>query len=249
MASENYVNLYYSDEKIRLTILTNMCRRLVILGYLDSEKYKPVAVTGKASTEKDIRKIVVEQPSVNDKIDNSLFLPFIETRTDNNIYIIPLDNPYKDERATKSTGQFEFDGYSVVIKLIPQTVKDISSSPLLSDFLESYNKYHKIVVIDGMSPKVYVGINKKKNSEIFTKSHFMIDLMSHFEAPERCDFIDSSDIGYIANQKNSKIHENDPLCMYYNGKNGMIMRIVRRSHNNSKEIGYRKVIGPNFNFI
>lgn len=249
MASENYVNLYYSDEKIRLTILTNICRRLVTLGYLDSEKYKPRLVPGKTSGEKDIRKIVVEPPSTNDKIDNSLFLPFIENRTDNNVYIIPLDNPYKDERPAKSSGPPDFDGSSVVIKLIPQTVKDISSSPILSEFLESYSKYHKIVVLDGMSPKVYVGVTKKKNSEIFTKSHFMIDLMSHFEAPERCDFVESSDIGYITNQKNSKIHENDPLCMYYNGKNGMIMRIVRRSHNNSKEIGYRKVIGPNFSFI
>jgi hypothetical protein len=240
MASENYFNLYFSDEKIRLTILTNVCRMLITRGFMDSEKYKFVPKN------KESKSSIVEQPSSQDKIDNTLFLPFIEARVDNNIYTIPLDTPYRDEKENKSEATVDFDGSSVVIKIIPQIVKDVSNSPILNDFLKTYNGYHKIVIFDGIAPKVYTTINKKKNVEVFERDALMIDLMSHVEAPIKCEFIDLKDIDYITNPKISKIHENDPLCRYFNGKVGMIMRIVRQSQNNSKEIGYRKVIEPKF---
>jgi len=160
--------------------------------------------------------------------------------------VIPLDKSYRDERETKSEGTVEFDGTTVIVKLIPQVVKDITNSPILKDFLNTYNKNHKIVVFDGVAPKAYTVLSKKKNIEVFDKDFLMIDLMSHQDAPIGCDFVIPEDINYITNPKFSKIHENDPLCQYYNGKFGMIMRIVRQSQNNSKEVAYRKVKEPKF---
>ena len=241
MASENYVNLYFSEEKIRLTVLTNICRMMVTRGYMDADKYK---FDPEKPLEKEVVRTVIEQPSSNDKIDNSLFLPFIQNRVDNNTYIIPLDTPYRDQREGKGDANVDFDGSTVIVRIVPQVVKDISNSPLLNDFFKTYNNNHKIIVFDGMVDKVYNVLSKKRNVEAFDRDYLMIDLMSHRCAPVACSLVTEEDINYITNPKISKILENDPLCRYYNGKKGSIMRIVRSSLNNSEEIVYRKVIEP-----
>jgi DNA-directed RNA polymerase subunit H (RpoH/RPB5) len=241
MAAENYVNLYFSEEKIRLTVLTNICRMMVTRGYIDADKYKR---DPEKPVNKDAKQSIIEQLSANDKIDNSLFLPFIETRIDNNTYIIPLDTPYRDQREEKGEANVEFDGSVVIVKIIPQILKDISNSPLLNEFFKQYNKNHKIIVFDGMADKVYNVLSKKKNVEVFDRNYLMIDLMSHRGAPVSCSLVTNEDIKYITNLKIAKILENDPMCRYYNGKKGLIIRVVRTSLNNSEEIVYRKVIEP-----
>jgi DNA-directed RNA polymerase subunit H (RpoH/RPB5) len=241
MAAENYVNLYFSEEKIRLTVLTNICRMMVTRGYMDADKYKR---DPEKPVNKDAKQSIIEQLSANDKIDNSLFLPFIETRIDNNTYIIPLDTPYRDQREEKGEANVEFDGSVVIVKIIPQILKDISNSPLLNEFFKQYNKNHKIIVFDGMADKVYNVLSKKKNVEVFDRNYLMIDLMSHRGAPVSCSLVTNEDIKYITNLKIAKILENDPMCRYYNGKKGLIIRVVRTSLNNSEEIVYRKVIEP-----
>jgi hypothetical protein len=249
MTSENYASLYFSDEKIRLTVLTNICRMLVTRGYMSDEKYKLLPDDSQPlDSNKDIKKIMVEQPSLNDKYDNTLFLPYIETITDNNIYTIPLDTPYKDERhAKEETDEASgFDGSMVVVKLIPQEVKDITNSPILNEFLKTYKKYHKIIVFDKMAAKVYTSINREKNAEVFDRDFLMLDMMSHREAPLKCEFVDLTDLNFIANPKVGKLYENEPLSRYFNGKMGMYMRILRPSINNSIEVGYRRIIEPKF---
>lgn len=237
MAAENYVNLYFDDEKIRLTILTNLCRMLVKRGYMDINKYKSKKI--------DENK---EMYVSNDHIDNSLFLPFIEKYVDNNTYVIELDNPYRDQREDKAESKIDFDGLSVVVKIITQTVKDISNSTLLNDFFKTYSKHHKIIIFDGMADKVYNLLSKKKNVEVFDRDFLMIDLMSHVCAPLSCEFVTKEDINYIINPKLEKIHENDPLVRYYNGKKGQILRTKRASLNNSVETAYKKIIDARFVF-
>jgi hypothetical protein len=239
--AENYINLNFDEEKTRLTVLTNICRMLVTRGYMSLDKY---GVKNIESEKKKEKKSIVESPSENDKIDNDKFLPHIQNRVDNNIYILPLDTPYKDQRDGKSENNHgsEFDGTTIIVKLIPQTVKDISNSPILNDFFKTYPKNHKIIVFDGMSDKVYNMLSKKKNVEVFDRDFLMIDLMSHICAPISCEFVTNDDIGYITNPKMAKMHENDPLSRYYNAKKGNIMGILRPSLNNSKDIVFRKII-------
>lgn len=242
MASETYENLQYNEEKIRLTVLTNLCRMFVTRGYMDAQKYGTVKVD--VNKDKTGKQIIVERASDTDHINNSLFLPFIETRTDNNTYMIPLDIPYKEQIDSKEGKlQSGFDGSVVIIRLIPQIVKDVSNSAILNDFMKTYEKNHKIVVFDGMADKVYTVLSKKKNVEVFDRDYFMLDLMSHVCAPISCNFLTEEQVQeYVDNPKISKIHENDPLTRYYNGKKGQILRIVRPSLNNSVEIGLRRII-------
>lgn len=253
MSVENYVNLQFNEEKIRLTILTNVCRMLIKRGMMDINKYKKtkemlteskLTAKNKKTDDDRLGKQTVESPSEHDIINNESFLPFIGARVDNNVYIIPLDTHYRDDREAKAEGNIDFDGSSVIVKIIPQIVKDIANSPILNDFFKSYNKFHKIIIFDGMSDKVYNTIRRKKNAEAFDRDFLMIDLMSHDSAPIDCGFVTIADIAHITNPKFGRIHENDPLCRYYNGKKRQIMRIIRPSINNSQEVGYRRVDDP-----
>lgn len=259
MSTETYANLQFSEDKIRLTVLTNICRMMIRRGHMDSEKYKKHDEESDKSIDEEsnnskkqitdnntmIRRIKVEPPSIYDPYDNDLFLPFIGSRVDNNTYIIPIDTPFRDQREINAEGgNLDFDGSSLIVKLIPQVVKDVSNSPILNDFFKSYNNNHKIVVFDGVADKVYNIIRKKKNIEVFDRDYLMIDFMSHDCAPADCNFVTLKEIEHITNPKFSRAHENDPLARYYNAKFGDILRIERTSINNSREIGYRKIIEP-----
>lgn len=244
MSTENYVNLQFSEEKIRLTLLTNICRMMIRRGYMDIEKYSRKNDTNKKSN-KNIRQIHVDSPSVYDSIDQDLFLPFIGSRVDNNLYFIPLDVPIRDQREVDVDGGVsEFDGKIMVVKLIPQVVKDVTNSPLLNDFLKSYNNNYKIIVFDGITDKVYNTIRKKKNIEVFVRDYLMIDMMEHDSAPDNCKIVTLYEIKHITNPKFGKIHENDPLCRYYSAKVNDIIRVERSSINNALDVDYRRVIEP-----
>lgn len=228
MLSETHVNLYFDEEKIRLTVLTNICRILIRRGYMSLDKYSL------KKDEKDTS--IVQKHSTKDIINNSSFMSFIGKQSDNGQYKIPLDKNYEDAGTTK-----DFDGSCVIVKLIPQVVKDITNSPIINDFLKTNLKYHKIIVFDGMSDKVHIALSKKKNVEVFSRDYLMIDLMSHDCAPIKCELITDDDIKHIINPRIPYIHLNDPLVKYYNGKKKQILRITRTSLNNSEEIGYRRI--------
>jgi hypothetical protein len=238
MSNETYVDLRFDEEKIRITFLTNICRMLLKRGYMDIKKYMK-----KDNTEQTKQN---EQFSRHDIIDNELFLPFIEKRVDNNVYTIPLDIQYPDKRVSDEKNNF--DGSKVIVKIIPQSVKEVTKSPMLNEFFKTYSNYHKIIVFDDYVDKVYSILHKKKNVEIFKRDDLMIDLMSHECAPISCEFVTLDDISYIINPKIAKILENDPLTRYYDGTRGQIMRIIRPSLNHSVETIYRKVIEPKFIF-
>lgn len=238
MASESYINLHKDEETIRLTVLTNICRMMVVRGYMDKKKY---ALTPESAK----RPGPISQTSDSDPIDNKLFLPYIEKRTDNSVYTIPLDIDYKDERDNKKKGDVpEFDGSMLVIKLIPQKVTDIENSPLFNEFNKTYAKYHRIIVFDGMSDKAYNSVRRRKNLEAFDRDGLMIDLMSYIASPISCEIVTEDDTKHIINPKIAKIHENDPLARYHSAKKGQILRIVRASINNSTEVAYRRVTDP-----
>lgn len=228
MDSQNYINQYKDKEIVRLTVLTNICRMLVRRGYLSQEKYK----MDNNSTENKIH------ISKYDKIDNNKFIKFIGKKNEASLYKIDLDVPYINQKKSDS----KFNGEYVFVKLIPQSVKDVTNSTLLHEFLKSYDTYHKIVVFESISDRVYTYINNIPNTEVFSEHQLMIDLMSHISAPVDCSIIESKDISHFVNPKLCKILANDPLARYYNAKKGNILRILRSSLSNNVEVGLRRVV-------
>ena len=134
--------LFYSNEQIRLIILTNACRMLVRRGNLDIKKY---------STD----------TNGSNPFDDSKFLPYIQKKTDDNVYIIPLDFPktHKYEKDPIAG----FDEKTIVIKIIHHVMKDIGTNNYLNDYFKAYNTNHKFIIFDGVSDKVYNVLNKKRN--------------------------------------------------------------------------------------
>jgi hypothetical protein len=228
--TESFISLNFDDEKKRLTMLTNLCRMLVRRGNLSFEKYKLT------KDKKEYENPTLVPP--NNTIDNDLFLPFIKKRDDTYTYTIMLDTPFKDERQDST----DYNGSTLIVKIIPQVIKDIGSSSVVLDFLKLYNKNKKIIIFDGMSDKVHNLLSKKKNLEVFDKDYLMIDLMSMIFAPINCSLVTSNEIAHIIAPKLPKIYENDPLVRYYNGKKNGIIKIIRPSLNNSIETVYKKII-------
>jgi hypothetical protein len=232
MASENFINLKKNENNVRLTVLTNICRMMISRGYMDINKYR--------MKEKSKRKSPVEPEY--DHIDNDKFLPFIEKRMDDNIYKIPLDKNYVDERTDNKDNKF--NGSKLMVKIINQNMKDITNSPVVNDFLKSYDNYHKIIVFDDMENKVYTKIHIMPNAESFNRDYLMIDMMSHQCAPISCSLVTNDDISYINKPNLPKMASNDPLTRYYNGKKGNILRVIRPSLNNSQEVALLKITDP-----
>lgn len=228
MEVHNYINQYKDKETVRLTVLTVICRMLVKRGYLLYDNYK------KDSKSSD-SKIHV---SKYDNIDNNKFMNFIGKGNESNVYKIDLDVPYINQNTSDS----KFNSGNVIIKIIPQSVKDVTNSPLLNEFLKSYKAYHKIIVFDSISERVYTYLNNIPNVEVFEQAQLMIDLMSHVSAPIECSIIQDKDISHFVNPKLCKILENDPLARYYNAKKGNILRILRASLSNNVEVGLRRVV-------
>jgi len=95
-----------------------------------------------------------------------------------------------------------------------------------------------------MSDRVYNVLSKKKNVEAFNRDFFMMDIMSHVNAPNKVEFVTRDEFSHITNPKVGKIHDNDPTCRYFNGKQGQIMRLISPSINSSVSVNYRLVIPP-----
>lgn len=215
------------DEVIRLELLTNVCRMMVMRSHMDISKYA-----------KDLFKNLDNDMDFNDiehhwssMIDNSKFLKFFKTRSEKDTYIIDMDSPF-------SSTKERFDGSKLIVSIIPHKVTDVKHSDIIGTILSTYPNNHKLFIVDSIIDRAQTALYKTKNIEVFTKDNLMIDLMSHFEAPHRCKVL------YDSKSNIPKILENDPLARYYNAKSGSILKIVGNTVNNGFETRYRKVIDP-----
>lgn len=97
-------------------------------------------------------------------------------------------------------------------------------------------------------------IKFKINLEIFLINNMQINISKHDFQPkfilltsdEKKQFLEKN--GYIDSQL-PKILSNDPMCLYYNGKNGDVFKIIRnsmegRNKTSGQGIYYRIVIDP-----
>jgi hypothetical protein len=241
MSTENYFNLAVSDEQIRINVLTNIIRMMIRRKYINSDSYKNIISDKKTQTE---HKIVASSSSEYDEFDNTKILQIIPERSDNGIYVFNLDNPTQNESAQDEDNQDDFDTKTLVVKIFNNSVKDVSNSPQLNEFLKLHAKQHKIVVFDDIADKVFLAFRKYRNAEVFSQVYLMMDMMSHVLAPMSCEFVTHADMAFMVSTKFSWMHENDPLCRYYAGKVGQIMRIIRPSTNNVLSVSYRRIDSP-----
>ena len=139
------------------------------------------------------------------------------------------------------------DDKTLYIKLLPQKITGINKSPIIVDFMKTYKKDPKILVVDSISDKAYQQLISMQLVEVFSENSLMINLVEHVCSPqyqvlsneETEEFLSTY---HVKKNKLSIIYSNDPAALYLNLKKGQIVRIIRKSEMTSESIAYRIVV-------
>jgi DNA-directed RNA polymerase subunit H len=161
--------------------------------------------------------------------------------------LVKVDTYYPIEEDEERKFDKEFNGRYVIIKLLPQNITSIGKSPIIGEFLSTYNKFHRLIVVDDISEKVRNTLLSSKYLEIFKESFLMIDLLEHYCSPkyevlspkEAKEFT----ISYNTPRRNLQyILDTDPVSMYLYLERGQIIRAIRYSEVSGEAVAYRIVV-------
>jgi hypothetical protein len=263
MSSQEFINHRKDDEMMRVEILTNVCRMLVLRGNLDISKYcfdKYIHSQSRGrdsdSRESDSRDSDSrdsdpgsESHGVNfddvnyhhsSMIDDSKFQSMIKAKSDKDVYVINLDTPFELEK--KGLDGDNFNGNKLIISIIPHKISDVKNSDMINEVFKNYTNQHKMFIIDEVVDVARATLVHGGNVEVFQKDKLTADIMSQIRAPHRCKLDKGGKNVYIINANLARMHENDPLAKYYNAKVGDVLEIIGNSISNGFERRYRKII-------
>ena len=178
----------------------------------------------------------------------------ISSHNDDHIYKVFLDvslstyptyDPTDDESQKKV--DIDFEDKIVMIKLLPQKVTSILKSPIITEFISTYKKVHKILIVDGMPFKTKYQITSKKYIEVFDEVFFMINLLENTCSP-KYEVLTSSECTellttyHLSRRQMKLMLDNDPVSLYLFLKKKQIVRIIRDSELTGKAVDYRIVV-------
>jgi DNA-directed RNA polymerase subunit H len=169
-----------------------------------------------------------------------------------------LDKSKLEDNIAKISGKISDDNtYSIksdfsddkfIVKFIFQKITAVNKASGIADFLASYDKHNKLVVVTDIAKKATKQIaTSHPKTEVFKDMELMIDLMSHELSPEyyvlnedeRNDFEER----YTLKKKHlPKMYHSDPAARYYAMKVGDICKIIRKSTMTSNTFTYRIII-------
>lgn len=193
------------------------------------------------------RKWLLEE-NLNKTIDE-----VVSIQNDDQIYKIKLDvnlgsfDTYDPPDDTTVKKNVNFEDNIVMIKLLPQKITSVGKSPIIGEFFDKYKKFHKILVVEGISEKSKQQIISNKHTEVFNESFFMLDLLEHVCSPkyeilsptESKEMLESY---HLLKKKMKRMFESDPASYYLYLKKKQIVRIIRNSELTGGSIDYRIVV-------
>jgi DNA-directed RNA polymerase subunit H (RpoH/RPB5) len=186
----------------------------------------------------NIIKMFVERKLINPENEQTEIDSVTTNPTDDNIYIINIDN-YTDEIDK-----------TYIVKLLNQKISGLSKQSNVSEFLNKYQGRQKLLVIKSITPKLSSQIkNNYVKSEVFVENELMINLIENIlipkyeilfpESEQYKEFYDQ----YQCKKRNiPKLYIDDPMAKYYNLKKGDIVRVIRPSETTAESPFYRLVI-------
>ncbi len=166
--------------------------------------------------------------------------------SDTDVYLIKLDNPVNSD----SQNSDKFNSKILAVKIIHQKILGITKLPSVKDFLDQYATYHKLFIFDGISDKAKSTLMSIPNTEVFTESFLMINLVEHIDSPkfEVLTEVASKEVldAYLVKRKElPKMLTSDPVVSYFNLKRGQIIRIIRCSEQSGYSVSYRIIAKGN----
>jgi len=191
----------------------------------------------------NIIKMFSERKLITKSLDSNL--EAIKKYKDDDTYKIKLDV------AIKSDGEDEdyiknFDGTSVMVRIIHQKIQGLTKLPIVKDFLTQYKYNHKIFIFDDITDKLKSSLMTTPNTEVFTEPFFLLNLVDYIDSP-KYEVLNQDEINevlesYILKKKEMmKILTTDPVVSYFNLKRGDVLRIIRFSEQSGRSIAYRIV--------
>ena len=186
-------------------------------------------------------KMFAERGYINKETMTQHYKSFDKT-SDNDIYLIKLDKPVSNDNTNNS----KFNGSQLAIKILHQKVMGVTKTPNITEFQDKYVNYHKVYIFDSISDKARLTLTSQPNTEVFTESFLMINLVEHIDSPkyEVLSDNDAKEVleSYLVKKKElPRILTTDPVVTYFNLKRGQVIRIIRCSEQSCLSIAYRIV--------
>ena len=175
---------------------------------------------------------LLNRENLSENINN-----LINTESDDLTYLIDISK--NEEKKEK-----------IALKLLNQKITAISKQSNISDFLNKYKDYHKIVVVKSISTKAlqYI-LNNFSKTEVFLEKDLMINLVDHIFVPkyelidpDTEDYNKFCNIFFCKKRDIPRLPITDPVAKYYNLKRGNIVRVIRPSETTGYSSSYRLVI-------
>lgn len=136
------------------------------------------------------------------------------------------------------------DNYA--IKIIFQKISAIGKQSVISDFVNEYTDYKKIIVAQDFKNKISDYVNKQQ-IQIFKEASLLQNIIDYHDQP-KFELLSPKEMEQFKTEYNAtdyttkKILRSDPIVKYYALKKGDIIRIIRPSPTSGEAIDYRIVM-------
>lgn len=134
-----------------------------------------------------------------------------------------------------------------------QKITSLSKSSGITDFLNQYKTFPKIIIASNISTKIIYSIKSDQtypNTEIFLEKELMINIVDHISVPNHI-LLSENELKAVIESYHAKRREipeilvTDSIARYYNAKIGQMFRIIRPSETSGYAPYYRLVIKGN----
>lgn len=158
----------------------------------------------------------------------------------------PVAVAKKIEDRGDGTYTFQADnGDNYAVKISYQKITAIGKQSAISDFLNEYAKFKKIIIAKDFNNKIADHVARQQ-TQIFKESSLLEDIISHKYQP-RFELLTPAEMELVKQEYNiteysiDKILRSDPIAKYFALKKRDIIRIYRPSPTSGEAIGYRIV--------
>lgn len=140
----------------------------------------------------------------------------------------------------------------IFIKIIHEDIKSFNPTSVLGKFLQKYNNDFKFIIVDDISIKTELELQKiYDNCIIFKKKELEFNLVDHNIVPKHIMLTEDQAtevlIAYNAKKKNMPlIPRTDPVAKYYGMKPNNICKIIRPSTLTAEVPFYRICVDAKF---
>lgn len=138
------------------------------------------------------------------------------------------------------------NGERYAFKIIFQVVTTIGKQSIVSEFINEFAGYRKIIIARDFNKKISDHVARNQ-TQIFRESSLLSNLIDYRDQPI-FELLSPSEMNKVKEEYNlndytiDKYLRSDPIVKYFDLKKGHIIRIVRPSPTSGRSIGYRIVV-------